>query len=124
MAFEDSTSVAVSAPSNSSAFVTAASTNSALIKTGTRKLQGYVFHNIAAYTVWVKLYDKATAPVVGTDVPKLVIPVAAGAQVWLPKIGDGVTFTNGLGIGATKAAADTDTTVTVANDVRGAVVWG
>jgi hypothetical protein len=58
--------------------VSAASTNATLVKPSAGALFGWLFYNTAAYDVFVKFYDKATAPVVGTDVPVLTVKVKAG----------------------------------------------
>lgn len=124
MAFEDADTIASVSKSNTYKLDTGATVNSALIKAGARKVLGWAFSNVAAYAVYVKLYNKATAPTVGTDLPVITIPVAAGATITAPQVGGGFdAFPLGLGIGATKAVGDSDTTVTVAHDVRGFVVW-
>ncbi len=96
----------------------AASTNGALILTGTSGLQAFFANNIGASDAWVKLYNKATAPTVGTDVPEMVIRVPANGQVELTPGFNGYRFPLGLGIAITGAAADTDTTAVAAGQVK------
>src|SRR6266851_2957761 len=87
-----------------------------LIKGAFGFVQGWDLHNNAAAVRFVKLYDKATAPVVGTDAPKLTIELAAGQHVmnWTD---EGLKFVNGIGIGGTNLVADADTTAPTANDL-------
>lgn len=97
--------------------VTAASTNGALIVAGTVGLSELTVSNPTATPAYVKLYNKATAPTVGTDVPILTIPVPAGAVVSLNFGTIGKRVPLGLGIAVTGAAVATDTTATVAGIV-------
>lgn len=101
----------------------AASTNGALIITGTSGLQAFYATNTGASVAYVKLYNKATAPTVGTDVPEMVIPIPAAASgvpgvATLPIGFSGYRFALGLGIAITGAAADNDTTAVTAGQVR------
>jgi hypothetical protein len=66
----------------------------------------------------VKLYNKATAPTVGTDVPEMVIRVLAGSNIELTPGLQGYRFPLGLGIAITGLAADTDTTAVAAGQVK------
>ncbi len=102
----------------------AASTNAALIITGTSGLQAFHATNIGAGIAIVKLYNKATAPTVGTDVPEMIIPVpaaAAGLPGTSPPLSPayiGQRFPLGLGIAITGAMADSDTTAVAAGQVK------
>jgi hypothetical protein len=101
----------------------AASTNGALILTGTSGLQAFYATNTGAAAAFVKLYNKATAPTVGTDVPEMIIPVPAAVGgvpgVAAPPIGfNGFRFALGLGIAITGGAADNDTTAVAAGQVK------
>lgn len=101
----------------------AATTNGALILTGTSGLQAFYATNIGATAAFVKLYNKATAPTVGTDVPEMIIAVPAavagvpGAVEITPGF-NGYRFALGLGIAITGAVADTDTTAVAAGQVK------
>lgn len=101
----------------------AASTNGALILTGTSGLQALYATNTGASVAYVKLYNKATAPTVGTDVPEMIIPVPAAVSgvpgvAQLPIGFSGFRFALGLGIAITGGAADTDTTAVAAGQVK------
>ncbi len=101
----------------------AATTNGALILTGTSGLHAFYATNTGATAAFVKLYNKATAPTVGTDVPAMIIPVPAAVSgvpgvATLPIGFNGFRFALGLGIAITGAVADTDTTAVAAGQVK------
>jgi hypothetical protein len=101
----------------------AATTNSALILTGTSNVSSFYATNEGASVAYVKLYNKATAPTVGTDVPEMIIPVPAAASgvpgVANPNIGfHGFRFPLGLGIAITRNAVFSDTTAVGAGEVK------
>lgn len=100
-----------------------ATTNGALILTGTSGLQAFYATNIGATAAFVKLYNKATAPTVGTDVPEMIISVPAATAgvpgtVEVTPGFNGYRFALGLGIAITGAAADADTTAVAAGQVK------
>jgi hypothetical protein len=101
----------------------AATTNGQLVLTGTSGLQAFYASNIGATTAFVKLYNKATAPTVGTDVPAMIIPVPA-AVAGVPGVAqispgfNGFRFALGLGLAITGAVADNDTTAVAAGQVK------
>lgn len=102
----------------------AATTNGALIITATAGLQSFYATNSGATVAFVKLYNKASAPTVGTDVPEMIIPVPA-AVAGVPGVSapidcgfNGLLFNLGLGIAITGAATDADTTAVAAGQVR------
>ena len=101
----------------------AATTNGALILTGTSGLQAFWATNTGAAAAFVKLYNKATAPTVGTDVPEMIIPVpaAVGGVPGVAEITPGFNghrFLLGLGIAITGGVADSDTTAVAAGQVK------
>jgi hypothetical protein len=96
------------------------------IKASPGKIVGFILSNVNAVTAaYVKLYDKATAPTVGTDTPKMTILVPLVGSVVLPlsDVGEGIDFANGIGIGATTGAADADTTAPTANNVIANILY-
>ncbi len=101
----------------------AASTNGQLVLTGTSGLQALFASNTGAAAAYVKLYNKATAPTVGTDVPAMLIPVPAAAAgvpgvVEITPGFNGYRFALGLGLAITGGAADSDTTAVAAGQVK------
>lgn len=100
-----------------------ATTNIALILTGTSGLHAFYATNTGATAAFVKLYNKATAPVLASDVPAMIIPIAAAAGGFpgvatLPIGHNGFRFALGLGIAITGAVGDTDTTAVAAGQVK------
>jgi len=99
----------------------AASTNATSVKATPGNLSSVVGTNTAAYAVFVKFYNKASAPTVGTDAPLYTLAFPAGVtQVFQL---NGARFTTGLSFAITKLAADTDTTVVVAGDLLLTYEW-
>ncbi len=94
--------------------VTAATTNAASIKASAGSLFDITFSNITATPAFVKFYNKASAPTVGTDVPIVTFQVAANATVTYQFGPVGKRFTTGIAMAITGAAPATDTTVFVA----------
>ena len=104
----------------------AAGTNAALVLTGTSGLSALWATNTGAAAAFVKLFNKATAPVPGTDVPEMIIPVPA-AVAGVPGIAEispgfnPYRFPLGLGIaitGGATGAADNDTTGIATGQVK------
>ena len=101
----------------------AATTNGALIITGTSGLQSLWATNEWASPAYIKLYNKATAPVVGTDIPEMIIPVPAAVS-WVPWVANpnigfiAFRFALGLGIAITRNAVHTDTAAIGAGEVK------
>ncbi len=98
----------------------AASTNATSVLAVPGVVDGYELYNGAAYAVFVKFYDKASAPTVGTDTPAFTVGIPAGgrASVAFEK---GLRFGTGIAFAITKLVADSDTTVVVADDVTGVI---
>ena len=98
--------------------VTAATTNAASVKTSAGRVYELTVSNPTATAAYVKLYDKASAPVVGTDVPIVTIPVpasAAGVGTVAFDFGTiGKSFSTGIALAVTAAAIATDATASVA----------
>ena len=96
----------------------AATTNATSVKTSAGSLFEITIDNLAATPRYLKLYNKASAPTVGTDVPILTIPVLAGdiRQLAFGQIGK--RFTTGIAFAITGAAAVSDTTAIVAGETH------
>lgn len=96
----------------------AASTNATVAKARRGFLFGVLGHNAAAAVRYLKIYDKATAPTVGTDIPVLTIALPASTAFSL-SIGNGLAFRNGISFALTVGAADADTAALTLGDVLG-----
>lgn len=117
-----STTVTPAVPATPYILNSLASTNEALIVTGTSGLQSFYATNTGAGAAYVKLYNKATAPV-STDIPAMLLVVPAAVSgvpgvCVLPNGFSGQRFALGLGIRVTGGAADNDTTAVAAGQVK------
>lgn len=95
--------------------LTANSTNFTNVKGAACQLYGYEISNISGSAIYVKFYDKATAPGT-TDTPKRTIQVPANGTV-IRAYPVGLKFSSGFGWGATGASLDNDATAISANCV-------
>jgi hypothetical protein len=96
----------------------AATTNLTLIKGSAGTLWSIVASNVNAATRYLKLFNKATAPVTGTDVPAFTIAIPAGGTVTITGGSNGLRFATGIGLAITANAADLDNTAVGAADVK------
>ncbi len=94
--------------------VAAASTNAANIKAASGTVTGWKIYNDTEYPIYVKLYDKASAPVPGTDTPKQTVGVDAGMGEVVTSAG--YSYVTGIGIAITKGILDSDSTPVAAGD--------
>ena len=88
----------------------------ALIKASAGQIYGGLITNTSTQDRFVKLYNKATAPTVGTDTPVMTI-MLSGDQPTPFSVPAGLSFSLGIGIGATTGVADANTTAPAANEV-------
>lgn len=91
-----------------------ASTNAVAIKGSAGNLYEISASNPTATAAYLKLYNKTTAPTVGSDVPVITIPVAANSVANLAFGALGKRFTTGIALALTGAIGATDTTSSVA----------
>lgn len=97
--------------------ISASSTNATLVRAGPGAITGYFLGNSGSTDAYVKLYDKNSAPTVGTDTPKWVLRVPALASANVGQMTP-LPFTNGIAFAITGGAADSDTTAVVSNEVQ------
>lgn len=98
------------------------SNNAALIQNGPVGIRTIFVNNASAATKYVRLYDKATAPSGGTDVPVAVISIPSTSSKEIA-LNFELEFVLGLGITITGAAAYNDNTAVAAHDVQGFIVY-
>lgn len=99
--------------------VSAASTNATSVKASKGKVYAIMAYNVNASVRYLKLYDKASAPTVGTDIPVLRFPIpgntaGAGFNISIPT---GIDFSLGIAYAITAGVADSDSTGVGANEV-------
>lgn len=95
-------------------YVALGSTNSKLLRTGDGQLNRVVVANVSAEARYLKFYDKATAPTVGTDEPLVTIGIGKESTLALELE---LPYSLGIGLGITKTAPDNSTEAITAGDV-------
>lgn len=106
---------AVSGGTSSKHFVAAATTNATSLKASPGQVYGVNIFNAAAYPIYLKFYDKASAPTVGTDPIVRTVACQAGQSTVVP-FDRGMVFATGIAYACIKDITDAGTTVLVAND--------
>lgn len=94
----------------------AATTNATSVKASAGQVYSIVATNTNASARYLKLYNKASAPTVGTDTPVQVymLPAGGGVSIALPV---GMVFSTGIALATTTGAADSDTGAVAANEI-------
>ena len=106
-------------PTAATNFNSAATTNATVVKASAGRITALVATNNGAAVCFLKLYNKASAPTVGTDVPTLVISITAnGVETDLACGALGLQFSTGIAFATTNLIADADTTAIAANQVK------
>lgn len=99
--------------------ISAASTNATSLKASPGTLYTLYAVNLNAAVRYVKFYNKASSPTVGTDTPVATLPIPAsttGAGFTID-LGPGFDFSTGIAYAVTTGAADADTGAVAANEV-------
>jgi hypothetical protein len=98
----------------------AATTNATSAKASAGQVYLVSVGNNGASDAWLKLYDKASSPTVGTDTPvwSAYVPKGTAREVTTDI---GLVFSSGIAYAITGGAADTDTTAVAANQVTGVI---
>lgn len=99
-----------------SRLLSAASTNATSVKASAGQVYGWMLFNTSAAPKFFKLYNKASAPTVGTDTPFMTMPIPAGGGI-VADFDGGIAMGTGVAFAITGAVGDTDTTAVAANDV-------
>lgn len=100
--------------------ISASGTNGTSIKASAGTLGYITASNINASPRYLKVYNKASTPTVGTDVPvhTFLIPGnTAGAGTNIPLPPQGIALGTGIAIAITGGVADNDSTSVAANDI-------
>ncbi len=100
----------------------AATTNATNLKASAGQIYSIDLFNNAAYTVYFRWFNKASAPTLGTDSPSWVVPIAAGGG-FSREFPRGKTMSTGISFAITKGSADLDNTAVAALDVVGSIDW-
>ncbi len=89
--------------------ISAATTNATSVKASAGTINTLSATNINAAARYLKLYDKASAPVVGTDTPAAVFLLKPGETTVIPCGPAGRGFSTGIAYALTTGLADADT---------------
>lgn len=95
----------------------AATTNATSVKASAGNLFKIIGNNTVASKRYLKLYNKATAPTVGTDTPFMTIPILASTAFDF-SFTAGMYFSLGIAYAITANAADADTAAIGAGDIE------
>lgn len=117
--------VTVQAPSTSGGLsigkkISGASTNATSLKASAGQVYSIYAHNTNAAVRYLKLYNKASSPTVGTDTPVMTLPIpgsTAGNGFVLDTGGLGVEFATGIAYALTTGVADSDTGAVAADEI-------
>lgn len=94
----------------------AATTNATVAKNKAGYITSIYASNANAAVRYLKIYNKATAPTVGTDTPVLVYAIPAAGSINFDL--EGQRFSNGISYAVTTGVADSDTGAVAANEVK------
>ena len=94
----------------------AATTNPTSVKASAGDVFKIVGNNTVASKRYLKLYNKASAPAVGTDTPLMTLPLLASAAFEFSF--SSLYFSTGIAYAITGAAADADTTAVSSGDIE------
>lgn len=97
--------------------VSAATTNANVVKAGQGTVYGIQAYNVNASARYLKFYDKATAPTVGTDTPVKTILIPGNIAGAGNNVVCNFTLQAGIAIAITSGMADADTGAVGAADV-------
>ena len=101
----------------------AASTNATVAKSSAGRLYKVQAFNNANNPLFLKIYNKATTPTVGTDTPIATLALPSKVKYDLDFDLIGLYCSLGISFAITANAADNDTTAIAAGDVVGLNIW-
>jgi len=102
---------------NPGKLLSAATTNATVLKASAGKIGFLSASNANAAARYLKIYDKASAPTVGTDAPihTFMIPAGSVTNISLPT--HGIPCSVGVAIALTTESTDAGTTGVAANEI-------
>ena len=103
--------------------VSAATTNATSVKASAGSLLGYMLTNNHASAIrYVKFYNKASAPTVGTDTPVLIIGIPAGGSANI-SFATPIPFSTGIAFATTTGMANADTGAVALSEVSVGLIY-
>lgn len=97
--------------------LSAASTNATSLKASAGQVGIIVATNTNASARFLKFYNKASSPTVGTDTPVLTFLIPGSTSGFTINCGVGFEFTTGIAFAITTGVADADTGAVAANEI-------
>lgn len=97
----------------------AATTNATSVKASAGTVYSIEAYNATAVLRYLKVYDKASAPTVGTDTPKRTIALKPNDRTVITFVSGGLSMPTGIALALTLNPADSDSTAITATDVVG-----
>jgi len=94
-----------------------ATTNATLVRAVAGSIFSVILSNNGAAAAYFKIYNKASAPTVGTDTPVAVFAIPPSGQV-VYDFAQGWRFATGVGFAITNLIADADATAVAAGQVK------
>jgi hypothetical protein len=102
--------------------IAAGTTNATSIKGASGSVGSITVNNTSAAIKYLKFYNKATAPTVGTDIPVLVFAVPpTSTVVFAPTVA--IPFTAGIASATTALGTDADATAVTASDLSFTIIY-
>jgi hypothetical protein len=95
----------------------AASTNATCIKASPGTIYSLFIHNNSNNARYLRLYDKASAPVVGTDTPIAIIQITPSVSKEMC-LAHGITFRTGIAFALTNGGDLTNSTAVAADAIH------
>lgn len=112
-----------SATTTSATLSSAATTNATSVKASAGNLYSVTASNVGAAAAFLKIFNLAAAPTVGTSVPFLTIPIAASGIANIQFGAQGFRMATGISFAITNLVADSDTTAVAAAQIKVAVAY-
>jgi hypothetical protein len=100
----------------------AASTNATSVKNSGGQVYGWYLYNNTSSAKFFKLYNKASAPSVGSDTPFFTVSIPANGGTNI-EFSMGVPLGTGIAYAITTGIADSDTGAVSADDVHGVLLY-
>lgn len=97
--------------------IAAGSTNATSVKASAGRLHWMMVFNFSTSVRYLKLYNKASAPTVGSDTPVLRLPIPPNSNGFQLSPAVPLVFSSGIAFALTTGILDTDSTGVSANDV-------
>lgn len=99
--------------------ISAATTNATSVKASAGTVYAVMAFNLNAAVRYLKLYNKASSPTVGTDTPVATFPIPASTTGagFVINLDPGADFATGIALALTTGVADADTGAVAANEI-------